>query len=381
MVWFGVGAALAISMGTGSWAIRRHQAVAVFVSGLLLNVAGVLVWWHFPSASVAALWQIQVVCLAVGSAAWTLLEAAYPGRVRHVELAGRHRVFAHLAIQTAIGVLAFQVACGVIRAVLDEPLPALRPLDWWTWLATFTAVVLGLWDRAARFPLAGLYALGLIALGMGQIHRGFAPAAFFLWGGVCDLAGFVLVAALLGWVLSRLGPLAARLRIPYEPERWSARWFHGVQALLVSTVAALAVWIALDFSFDGMGKGVALFGLAGRWAACPAALMLIGTAILMAWQSRGPRRAAWQYAAMIAGVFFTSSIGWAALDATSSAPWHGRSVNLLVSASMMTLLTSFGLARVLPRHSDWILRGRRAMPAFAGLALGMLAVVLGQRLL
>ena len=47
---------------------------------------------------------------------------------------------------------------------------------------------------------------------------------------------------------------------------------------------------------------------------------------------------------------------------------------------MMTLLTSFGLARVLPRDSDWIPRGRRAMPAFAGLAVGLLVLVLGQRL-
>jgi hypothetical protein len=269
----------------------------------------------------------------------------------------------------------------VVRAVLDRPPASLGPLDWWACLAVSAALLLGLWDRTSRFSLVGLYALAISVLGMGEIQRDFAPAAFFLWAGVCDLAGFVLVSALLGWVLPGLRPLGARLRIPNEPGRWSAKWFHGVQALGASTVAVLAVWIATDFSFDVVGKGVALFGMAGRWAAPPATLMLIGAAILMAWQSRGVWRAGWQYAAMIAGVLFTSSIGWATLDPTSSAPWYDRSVNLLISATMMTLLTSFGLARVLPRHSDWIPRGRRAMPAFAGLALCLLAVVLGQRLL
>ena len=236
-------------------------------------------------------------------------------------------------------------------------------------------------DRAARFPLTGLYILGLTALGMAEIHRGFAPAQFFLWGVVCDLAGFVLVAALLGWLVPRLRPVAVGLRIPDESGRGSAAWFQVLQALLTLAAAGLATWIAIDFSFDGMGKGVALFGLAGRWAACPAALMLVGTTILMAGQSRGRWRADWQYAAMVAGMLFTGSLGWAALATTTPAPWSDRSVNLLISASMMTLLTSVGLARVLPRDSDWIVSGRRAMPAFASLALGLLAIVIVQRLL
>ncbi len=239
----------------------------------------------------------------------------------------------------------------------------------------------GLRDRAARFRLTGVYILGLTALGMAEIHRGFAPARFFLWGVVCDLAGFVLVAALLGWLVPRLRPVAVGLRIPDESGRGSAAWFQVLQALLTPAAAGLATWIAIDFSFDGVGKGVALFGLTGRWAACPAALMLVGTAILMASQSRGHWRASWQYAAMIAGMLFTSSLGWAGLAATTPAPWPDRSVVLLISASMMTLMTSVGLARVLPGHSDWIQRGRRAMPAFGSLALILLATVIGQRLL
>lgn len=380
-VWFSLGTALAIGMGAGFWAVRGGQAVAVFVSGLALCAAGALLWWLGPLASVAGLWQIQVICLALGSAIWTALDAAFPGRVRRGQLSGCTLSFAHLAIQVAVVLFVFQTARSVAGAVWDRPPPTVRPLEWWALLVASAAVVLGLWDRSARFSWKGLYGLGLVAVLMGKLQWRFTTGQFFLWAIVCDVAGFVLVTALVGWILPLVRPLAVRLRIPLEADRWSAGWFHRTQALLALTVAGLATWIALDFSFDGLGQEVALFGLAGRAEACPATLMLIGTSILMAWQSRARWRAGWQYAAMVAGVLFTSSIGWVAVGADSPAPWQHRSLNLLISASMMTLLSGVGLARVLPRDSDWIVRARRAMPAFACLALGLLAVVIGQRLL
>ena len=404
-MWFSLAATFAISALGGFWAVRRQQAALVFVSGLLLNVAGALVWWFWPSAAVDELGGIQILCLALGSAVWTLIDVAGPGLVPQVELGRRRWVFAHLAIQAAVALLTLRVACRLTGVMLDRPPMSLEPLDWSALLATCLAATFILWDRTATFALTGLYVVGLNSLGMGEIQRGFAPARFFLWGVVCDLSGFVLVAALVGWVLPRLRPVAVRLRIPRGTAntvgratdrlrpiagrlripvclgRQSADWFHGLQALLALAVAGLTICIAIDFSFDSLGQGVALFGLAGRWAACPAALMLVGTTILMAWQSRGRWRAGWQYAAMVAGMLFTSSLGWAALAATTPAPWHHRSVNLLVSASMMTLLTSVGLTRVLSRDSDWIRRGRRAMPAFGGLALSLLAIVIAQRLL
>jgi hypothetical protein len=45
---------------------------------------------------------------------------------------------------------------------------------------------------------------------------------------------------------------------------------------------------------------------------------------------------------------------------------------------MMTLMTGIGLPRAFPRTSDWVIRGRRAAPAFASLALLILLAVLLQ---
>ena len=91
--------------------------------------------------------------------------------------------------------------------------------------------------------------------------------------------------------------------------------------------------------------------------------MLLGAAILMAWQSSGAWRAGWQFGAMAAGILLTSSFGLAHIDAASESPWLDRSVSLMISAGMMTLMTGIGLPRVF-RTSDWGARGRQAAPVF-----------------
>ncbi len=215
-------------------------------------------------------------------------------------------------------------------------------------MAAVAAVAIHLWDPAARFPLRGLYVLGLTLVGMLLIHRDLSPGRFLVWTSICELTGFALVAAQLGWTLQRFPRIVTALQIPGESPRWSGAWFCRSQAGLVATPAVLIGWILLDPAFDLLGKGIALLGLAGHQASCPAALMLLGTTILMAWQTHGTRRAAWQYAALAAGVLFTSSIGWARIDATTAAPWSRRVTYLLMSVTMMTLLTGFGLRAYCP---------------------------------
>lgn len=377
MNWFYLGAILGLSAAAGFLALRRQSPALVWVSGLLVNAAGTLAWCGSPSGHLASLLSVQAACLGVSSVIWTLLAAVLHHGVPHCRLARRPLVLAHVAVQGGVVLTGLVALGGLVRGLLDwEPL-ALHAEDWLAVIAIGMALVASLWDPTAKFSLAGLYVCGLTAVGLAQVQRGFSPGRFFVWGSVCDLAGFVLVTALLGWVLTRIGSRARKFG---DAHRWSAVWFHCLQALLTLLVAALAVSITADVSFDGMGAGVALFGLSGRLVACPAALMLLGAAILMAWQSPGRWRVGWQYAALGLGMLFTTSIGWATMDAATGSPWLHRTVNLLISASMMTLMTGFGLGRVLPGGSDWIQRGRRAMPAFGTLALLLAAVLIACRL-
>ena len=80
------------------------------------------------------------------------------------------------------------------------------------------------------------------------------------------------------------------------------------QAFVFSVACALAIWTALDFGFDGLAKGVALFGLSGRLIGSMGVLMALGGAIVMAWQARPTWRFSWQCASFIAGMLYLSSL-------------------------------------------------------------------------
>ena len=382
VIWLVLAAMLLASATSALLALQRRQPAWVIASALLLNVMGSIVWAVWGPGTVASLISINVLCLAIGSILWMLLDAVCPAGVPHLTFKGRRVVCAHLAAVLAVGLLGLVSAIAVGGAVFSLPRLTPQPLDWIALAITSAAVAVSFWDRDARFSPAGLYWLALTAISMGEIQRGYWPGTFFLWGAVCEWPGLMIVAALVGWSFRRFPLAAALLRIPEERTYWPDVWFNISQALLATVTAVLAVWISIDSTFDVMGTDIALFGLSGRMTCCPAALMLVGAAMLMAWQNNGAWRAAWQYAAMVAGVLFTTSVGWARLDAGSAnadALWLDRSVNLMISIAMMSLLTRFGLARVLPRSGDWLTRARLAAPIFGGLAFLLLIAVLVQK--
>ncbi len=327
------------------------------------------------------------LCLASAAACWTLVRLVARRRGWNARWDSRPNSFSPPAIWAAICLMGMMISAALTHGLLDRP-PAALPVCVWSALgALFLAAGASLCDRTARRSLAGLYVCGLIALGMAQIQRGFAPGRFLLWGALCDVAGFVLVAALVGWgIVVTTRALRARSGAPPDADRspdaaacWSSGWFGPLQAVLAVGVACLTAWVASDLGFDGVGQDEALFGLSGLAAACPAALMLVGATILMAWQSRGVWRTGWQYAAFAAGLMFTTSVGWARIDVHGVSVWPRRAVHLFVCVSMMTLLTGMGLTRVLPGGNDWIERGRRVMPVLASLGLTLAILLVADR--
>jgi hypothetical protein len=331
--------------------------------------------------SAAALASTNVICLAVVSLVWTAIGLPRAAGGPCITIRNRPAAFAHIAAIVAASLLGCVVATGVVLKACDAPRTAEEIVDWMALAAVAGAVVISLWDKSARFTWAGLYVVSLSALATMEITRDleikgdYPPGQFFVWAGMAEWSAFLLVTALLGWAWPRILPVAMFLRVPVDCRWWSAPWFWCAQATFASLVAMLAGWVALDLSFCGMGQDLALFGLTGRGAAGPSALMLLGASILMAWQSKGAWRAGWQYGAMLVGVLLTSSVSWARIDPASDNLGFQRCVTLMISTGMMTLMTGIGLPRVF-RTSDWGLRGRQAAPIFAGVALLMLAFVL-----
>jgi len=394
------GAMVALSLMAGVIAVWGRRPAYVFVSGLLLNIIGTVAWWHCRQSlpvPLVSLVQVNAICLAVASIAWSLLDFLPSVRVPHARFGGRPAAFAHLAVQAGLALLFGLAAVLVLNELADMPHLTVGRLGWIALLATAAALAIGLWDRRADFTWAGFYFLGLATLGTEWVYRDFLSGKFLAWASANEVAGFVLAAGALGWALPKMRRTRTLLRIPGEEGRWLVEWFAYAQAFLAAVAAGLAIWISIDYSLDGTGshralfdlterlEPVALFGVTGRRAGPSAALMLVGAAIVMAWQTRGRWRAGWQYAALAAGVLLSSSLGWMSLDATEGTPtgdfpWLHRSVNLMVSAAMVTLLAGFGLAKIFPAAADWIVRGRRAVPWLGGLALAMLAVILVQEI-
>ena len=235
-----------------------------------------------------------------------------------------------------------------------------------------------LWDRTAKLPLLGLYVSGLVAIAMQWDYWQDAPRMLCLRAG-SDLASFVLLTAIAGWLLPKAHWIWRRIRIPAKPDRFPDRWFMLFQAVVFSVACALAIWTALDFGFDGLAKGVALFGLSGRLIGSMGVLMALGGAIVMAWQARPAWRFSWQCASFIAGMFYLSSLRWAGIDPAQTGPWLHRSLVFLVSSAMMTLLCSFGLKKVISAKSDWIGVGQRMAPFFGGATILTLGLILAQK--
>jgi len=360
--WWAAGAILTVSLTAGLVAMLHRSEGHVYVSGLLINLAGTIVWWAYsPSnatwpewnpADVASLVQANVLCLAMGSILWSLV---WFFRVRS------QRPFAHWAAIAGAILVALVATVDVFATLVELPRIPVEQLDWIALAGIIVATAVCLLVRRAAFPKPTLYCLGLAAIAMGLLARQLAPRMFY-WSAADELAGYALATAVIAWLLPRI----------------HQGWLSRLQAVVIAVAGTLALWVTIDFRFDGCRYEALRAYPAGRMAVVPGLLFLLLAAIVMASSARESWRARWQSAALTMGMLLLSGLGWAMLAADGPAPWLHRSAILMVAATAEGLLAGFALRYTLPSGSDWRRRGRQAVPALAGLAIGMLAAVLLQ---
>ena len=102
--------------------------------------------------------------------------------------------------------------------------------SWSTLAAVGTALILALWDRRAAFAPPGLYILGLAAIGL-ALHQLTRSPAGLGWCAAIILAGYTLVASIIVRISGRSRD----------------NWFLPAQAVVAGIVAALSVWMCLEF--------------------------------------------------------------------------------------------------------------------------------------
>jgi hypothetical protein len=238
-----------------------------------------------------------------------------------------------------------------------------------------------------------------------------------IWASACELSVYGLGVALLAETLWRLGFVWKALRIPLPPDRWPTDWLPTMQTFVVGGAGLAAIWISIDPAFDQVGYPN-LAWHAGRVAGPAASVLLFFASVLTARRCRPLSttpdvgrignlsihqadlqdglpirptgkptsivaqtvtwRTGWQWAVLALGLLVQSEFGWALLNPEIPVPYLHRSVILMVSTAVMTLVAGFGIERSVRSGSDWIAAGRRAAPWLAGLTLATLAAVLVQ---
>ncbi len=317
--WWRLRALVGLSVAAGIVALWLESAPHVFISALLLNVAASVAWIAWRPGGIATLVYANVLCLAGTSIIWTLFQIIYPQNVPHIRWNNKALPFAHLAAGTALSALGVFVIYAVTSDLMQLGHETVTPLGWYALLTTAAALAFCLWDRSARLPLLGLYISGLIALGMEWEYLHEIPRMLYLRAG-SDLAAFVLVTGIVGWLLPKGRRIYSRLLIPDDSDRWPDQWFMQIQAFIALAVMLLNIWVSLDFWFDGLAKGEALFGMSGRLLGITSFLMLLGGAITMAWQAKLSWRTGWQCGSFVIGLLLLCSLRWAGIDLRSPAP-------------------------------------------------------------
>ena len=400
--WWSAGAILAVSLAAGVLALWLRLPEYVFLSGLMVNVAATVMWLTWGPHNLLALAAANAIALAITSCSWSLVHAISRAGVPRLPIGKNPLAFTHLAAETALalvaGVAIVVVACD-LHAIEH---PAAGHLSWIALAATALAILTLLWDGSARFVLPSLYLAGVTGVALGLDARGLAGQPL-IWASVCELSVYGLGIALLAEILSRLRFVWKALRIPLPPDRWPTDWLPTMQTFVVGWAGLAAIWISIDPAFDQVGYPN-LAWHAGRIAGPVASVLLFFVAVLTVRRccpldrirhtpcavADGTRsvpaihlpvlswRTGWQWAVLALGLLVQSEFGWALLNPEIPVPYLHRSVILMVSAAVMTLVAGFGIERSVRSGSDWIAAGRRAAPWLAGLTLATLAAVLVQ---
>jgi hypothetical protein len=360
------GATLAVSALAGAVAVRSRSSWYVYLSGILINLAGGMAWVAWGPPSVASFGYTQVLCLALAAAFWSILEMALQARTPPLSLRGRSLPFTHVAAVLGLCVLTLLVGLALVSDLTAGGIGETGVLPWSALAVLLGALVIGLWDREAKFTCGGLYAVGLLAIGL-ALHTWQPELEMLRWIAALALASYILLTSAISWAAPELKGLGRVLYLPDRPVRWPEAWFAPLQSLLACVVVALSLSLALEYT-------IRMERLVGPLSV----LLLLPAGVLLASSTPSRWGSQLRYATLTLGVVAVTECGWALLDPSLPALWLYRSLLMMISLALMTLVYGVGLAKLLPWPSAWAVCGRRLGPILGFLASLMVLAVLAQ---
>ena len=358
--WWAIGPLLAITLLAAVFSWRTRVRSYIFAAGVLFYVS-VSLWWILVEQTNLELGDFVVFNLIANSLAgliWLWLDL----RARKSEDSiGNYFSFHNFAAVFLLSVLTLLITLNFFHPSWLFPRPE------WTTLAFIslaTLMMACLLDRYAKYAVAGLYMLGLIACAF-ALQQLDLSSTRFAWSAAIILSAYSLCAALV-WHWRR--PLIDFATRHHVPERMKAgatqlRWLSAVTGVVLVTIGVLTYWINLNFVDFGLRITAALAFLAQ--------FLTVGLLTEGA-EAKDSRRAA-IVVAVIGAIF----IGWSWLTPGVNSTWLNRSVILMVVVFALTALYGLVLDKLSARYSEWTSAARACVPAVLGAGVVALFFCLG----
>jgi hypothetical protein len=361
--WWSIGPMFAITALAVALNLRTKVRDYIFAAGLLFGVSTVLWWLLIAQQTFVAseFLLVNVIANAFAGLTWLWLDL----RSRQQESSRSYYFAFHNVLAVfLLGVLALLV---ILSFAFETPHLSLLNTPQLTWTAFASVVALMtacLWDRYAKYAVAGLYALGLIGCAIG-LQQFSLTSERFVWSATIVLAVYSISTALAWHWRARLIAFAQRFSIP---ERLSADatelpWFASISIFAVASIATLAGWMTLRF-FD--------FDLRASAALAFAAQFLTFGLLAEGREAQHWRRAA--IAVLVLGAVF---FGWSWLTPGVNATWLNRSVILMLTTFGLTGLYALLLDKANKRFPAWTNSARACVPWLLGAGVVALLFCLG----
>ena len=352
--WWSIGPLLALTAlaTTLHWQTLRRRYL--YVAGFLLNTS-ITLWWTFiltgPGKDLGNFLLTNVFIASVAGILWLALELrARPLRTKEKSaVLSFHNV---VAIATS-AMLLLIILISVLNPRDVSLLLEIPSLSWVTFVSVVALMAATLWDKRAKYSVAGLYFLGLFGAAI-AFHQLDPKPDRLEWSITIFLAAYSLVVAMLWRYRERVIDYAARAGVPRRiaPGTTELMWLAAVTSAAVVTVAVLSFKIDLELLRAGLRT--------------TAALAVIMQFFVIAQFAEGKNAEEARRLALAVLVIGVVLFGWSWLTPGINGTWLNRSVILMLVGFGLTALYALFLERVRELRPDWSNAVRFSVPWLLG---------------
>ena len=353
--WWSVGPLLALTALAATLNWRTQQRRYIFAAGILVTVT-VSVWWIFvldEDLFASPFLLTNLIAASLAGILWLWLELRSRRLSQTTIRYGPGFSFHHIAAIVSLGLLMLIVIVSGFVEPRNSPLVFAPLLSWLAFVSLLIFMTACLWDRYARYAVAGLYILGLIAwaIALQQLQL---TATRFAWSVTIVLAVYTVLTTLLWHWRGRLIDFAQQFGVPVRINRETTElaWLSAYSVVAAGAIGVLAYWINVSFLDFGLRISTAMAAV----AQCLAFALLAEGGIEKHW-----RRAA--ILVFAAGVIL---MGWSSLTPGIDATWLNRSVILMVETFGLTALYGLWLDKANARWPGWTSAARACVPWLLG---------------